>query len=115
LRLFLCIFIIGGAIIKKDKYKNIKDWFPIKKVNDNKIYTKDGKKVEIFKVQPINFKLKSNSEKNIILSAYKQFLKICNFDMQIIIQTDSINMDNHFIPPEILLFYLFYSFNIRFA
>ena len=52
--------------------------------------------LKIFKVEPINFKLKSESEKNAILNSYKQFLKICNFDMQIIIQTDSINLDNHF-------------------
>lgn len=86
----------GGVIIEKVKYKNIKDWFPIKEINNNTICTKDGKSTRIFKVEPINFKLKSDGEKRAILEAYKQFLKLCDFDMQIIIQTDSVNIENHF-------------------
>ena len=35
-------------------------------------------------------------EKCAILESYKQFLKLCNFDMQIIIQTDNIDLENHF-------------------
>ena len=87
---------LGGVFIEKTLYKNIKDWFPIKSIKDNLIYTKDGKSVKLFKVEPINFKLKSDSEKQAILESYKQFLKLCNFDMQIIIQTDNIDMETHF-------------------
>lgn len=88
--------LLGGVFIEKVKYKNIKDWFPIKSIRDNLVYLKDGTSVMIFKVEPINFKLKSDTEKRAILESYKQFLKLCNFDMQIIIQTDNIDMENHF-------------------
>lgn len=60
------------------------------------MYSKDGKNFKILKVEPINFKLKSLSEQQVILEAYKNFLKSCNFNMQIIVQTDSVNIENHF-------------------
>lgn len=87
---------LGGVSIDKTKYKNIKDWFLIKNVKENIIYLKDGSSFMIFKVEPINFKLKSDGEKMAILEMYKQFLKLCNFDMQIIIQTDNIDIQSHF-------------------
>ena len=36
---------------------------------------------------PINFNLKSNLEKESILNSYKNFLKTCNFNIQILIQS----------------------------
>lgn len=89
--------LLGGVFIEKVRYKNIKDWFPIKNIKDNVIYLKDGSNVKIFRVEPINFKLKSDMEKRAILESYKQFLKLCNFDMQIIIQTDNVDIEKHFL------------------
>ena len=87
---------VGGVIIESTNYKNIKDWFPIKNIKHNNIYTKDGKCLNVFKVEPINFRLKTDHEKYAILESYKQFLKLCNFYMQIIIQTDRVDIGRHF-------------------
>ena len=46
-------------------------------------------------INPINFNLKSELEKEAILNSYKIFLKTCNFDMQILIQSNKENLDKH--------------------
>ena len=56
---------------------------------------KNKKYVKIIKVAPINFNLKSNLEKEAILNSYKIFLKTCNFDIQIIIQSSKENLDKN--------------------
>lgn len=43
--------------------------------------------IKIMQVEPINFNLKTQMEKEGILNSYKIFLKTCNFDMQILIQS----------------------------
>ena len=52
------------------------------------IKLKNGKLVKIIKVYPINYDLKSDFEKKAILNTYRAFLKNCNFEMQIIIQSN---------------------------
>ncbi len=47
------------------------------------------------KVEPINYNLKSDLEKNSILNSYKIFLKTCNFDIQIIIQSNKKDLSEH--------------------
>ncbi|MFR2197219.1 MAG: hypothetical protein ACLS5Y_06695 [Clostridia bacterium] len=47
------------------------------------------------KVNPINFNLKSNLEKDAIFKFYKIFLKTCNFDIQILIQSSKENLDKN--------------------
>ena len=91
---------LGGVFIEKAIYKDIKDWFPIKSIKENTIYLKNGKSINLFKIEPINFKLKSDLEQIAILEAYKHFLKLCNFNMQIIIQTDNIDLEKHFLKIE---------------
>lgn len=56
---------------------------------------KNGNYVKIIKVIPINFNLKSDLEKDSILNSYKIFLKTCNFDIQIIIQSNKEDLSNH--------------------
>ena len=60
---------------------------PIEKIKKGEIILKDGRKLLMFKVEPTNFKLKTNMEQQSILEGYKMFLKKCNFNMQILIQT----------------------------
>ena len=55
----------------------------------------DGRKINILKVEPINFKLKSKSEQRVILESYKVLLKQCDFDFQIYIQTQKANIEDH--------------------
>ena len=54
-----------------------------------------NKYIKILKIIPINFNLKTQLEKESILNSYKIFLKTCNFDMQILIQSKKEDLTNH--------------------
>lgn len=49
----------------------------------------------MIKVFPINYELKSDLEKEAILNSYKLFLKTCDFDIQILIQSRKENLDSY--------------------
>ena len=69
---------------------------PFDKVLENGIIKlKDNSYVKIIKIIPINFNLKSNLEKEAILNSYKIFLKTCNFDIQILIQSNKEDLSKH--------------------
>ena len=57
---------------------------------------KNNKYVKIINIKPINFNLKSDLEKEAILNSYKIFLKTCNFNFQILIQSNKEDLSNHF-------------------
>ncbi len=66
----------------------VKDWLPYKIIYKNGIIKlKNNTYVKIIKILPINFNLKTDFEKEQILNSYKIFLKTCNFDIQILIQS----------------------------
>ena len=54
-----------------------------------------NKYIKILKIIPINFNLKTQLEKESILNSYKIFLKTCNFDIQILIQSKKEDLSNH--------------------
>ena len=60
------------------------------------IKLKNNNYIKVLKIKPINFNLKSNLEKESILNSYKIFLKTCNFDIQILIQSKKEDLSNHF-------------------
>ena len=69
---------------------------PFEEVLENGIIKlKNNSYVKIIKVIPINFNLKSNLEKEAILNSYKIFLKTCNFDIQILIQSNKEDLSKH--------------------
>ena len=68
---------------------SIQEWLPFEKILENGIIKlKDLSYIKILKVIPINFNLKSELEKEAILNSYKIFLKTCNFNIQILIQSN---------------------------
>ena len=74
----------------------MQQWLPIEKIYNNGIIKlKKNKFIKILKINPINYNLKSDLEKNAILNSYKTFLKTCNFDIQILIQSNKENLKNH--------------------
>ena len=74
--------------MKKKFLNSTQNWLPFLKILDNGIILlKDFSYVKILKITPINYNLKSNLEKEAILNSYKLFLKTCDFDMQILIQS----------------------------
>lgn len=78
------------------KIKSIQKWIPVEQILDKGIIKiKKNKYVKILKVIPINFNLKTQLEKESILNSYKIFLKTCNFDMQILIQSKKEDLSKH--------------------
>ena len=74
--------------MKKKFLNSTQNWLPFLKILDNGvILLKDFSYVKILKITPINYNLKSNLEKEAILNSYKLFLKTCDFDIQILIQS----------------------------
>jgi len=68
---------------------SVQDWLPIEKILDNGIIKlKNNNYIKLIKVYPINYNLKSEFEKTTILNSYKIFLKTCNFNFQILIQSN---------------------------
>ena len=78
----------------REKIQSVQDWIPIEKIFENGIIKLKNKKyIKIIQVYPINFYLKSNLEKEAILNSYKIFLKTCNFDVQILIQSSKLELN----------------------
>lgn len=74
---------------KEKKNLCMQEWLPFDYIlNDGIIKLKNNQYIKIIKVIPINYNLKSELEKEGILNSYKTFLKTCNFDMQLIIQSN---------------------------
>ena len=80
----------------KKKLNTVQQWLPFEEVLDNGIIKlKNNSYIKILKISPINFNLKSNLEKESILNSYKIFLKTCNFDIQILIQSNKEDLSKH--------------------
>ena len=78
------------------KVNSVQEWLPVDEILENGIIkVKNKNYIKIFKIIPINFELKSNLEKEAILNSYKIFLKTCNFDIQILIQSNKKDLSNH--------------------
>lgn len=70
------------------KINSIQNWFCIDDIlEDGTILTQENARVKILKVEPINFFLRSEMEKEVVLNSYKNIFKSINFDIQIIIQS----------------------------
>ena len=80
----------------KEKNLTVQDWIQIEKIfNNGIIKLKENKYIKLIKINPINFNLKSNFEKETILNSYKTFLKTCNFDIQILIQSNKEDLEKN--------------------
>jgi len=87
-------------ILEKGEWLNLKQkssqsYYPYQTILDNGIIKLDDGYIKIIKVYPINYELKSNLEKEAILNNYKLFLKTCNFNFQILIQSKKENLSNY--------------------
>ena len=80
---------------KIKKEFSTQDWIPIEQILKNGIIKTKNKYVKILKVTPINYNLKSDLEKQAILNSYKIFLKTCQFDIQILIQSSKENLEKN--------------------
>lgn len=75
---------------------SVQEWLEIENISNNGIIKMKNKKfIKIIKIIPINYNLKSDFEKQSILNSYKVFLKTCNFNIQILIQTNKENLQKN--------------------
>jgi len=82
--------------MKNNNVISVQEWLPYEKVYNNGIIKlKNSYYIKIIEVYPINYNLKSELEKEAILNSYKIFLKTCDFDLQILIQSNKQNIENH--------------------
>ena len=89
-------WIIKEKIRRLKRIKSIQKWISIEKILDKGIIKlKKNKYIKILRVVPINYNLKTQLEKESILNSYKVFLKTCNFDIQILIQSKKEDLSNH--------------------
>lgn len=89
-------WIIKEKIRRWKRIKSIQKWISIEKILDKGIIKlKKNKYIKILRVIPINYNLKTQLEKESILNSYKVFLKTCNFDIQILIQSKKEDLSNH--------------------
>ena len=78
------------------KIESVQNWLPFQEILDNGIIKIDENNfIKIINISPINFNLKSELEKEAILNSYKIFLKTCNFNFQILIESNKENLSNH--------------------
>ena len=82
--------------MKKEIIEPIQNWLPIEDIFENGIIkVKENNYIKIIKIIPVNYNLKSDLEKEAILNSYQTFLKTCQFDMQIIIQSNKEDLSEH--------------------
>ena len=81
--------------VKKIKKETSQEWIKIEKIYANGIIKFNKKYLKILKIIPINYNLKSDLEKNAILNSYKIFLKTCNFNIQILIQSTKEDLEKN--------------------
>ena len=82
--------------MKFNKNNSVQEWLPFDEILENGIIKlKDNSLAKILMISPINFNLKSNLEKEAILNSYKTFLKTCNFNLQILIQSKKEDLSKH--------------------
>lgn len=85
-----------GGNMEQKNIKSIQEWLPIQQVQaTGTILLKNHTMVKILKISSINFSLKTEFEKESILNSYKILLKTCNFDIQILIQSNKEDLSKH--------------------
>jgi type IV secretory pathway VirB4 component len=67
----------------------------IKGIENDVIIDSKGKKIAVLKVQPLNYSLKTNVEKETIIYSFQKFLNSLDFPTQILMNTESINLDDY--------------------
>ena len=83
----------GGNKIKK--IDSTQNWLTFDKIFYNGVVQYKNYYIKVLRIIPIEYDLKSNLEKQAILNSYKVFLKTCNFDSQILIQSKKENLSKH--------------------
>jgi type IV secretory pathway VirB4 component len=74
---------------------NTQELVDIASIRDGTIVMANGSLLQIIMVGGMNFALKSESEQNVIVSAYQNFLNSLDFPLQIIVHSRKINIEKY--------------------
>ena len=82
--------------MKNENSQSMQNWLPFDRIMEKGVIKiMENEYIKIIKIIPINYNLKSDLEKSAILNSYKTFLKTCNFDIQILIQSNREDLSKH--------------------
>ena len=81
--------------MKKEKFLSTQSLVKIKEINNGVIITNDNRYVKIVEISPINFHMRSNKEKNIIISSFINWIKIAPIKMQFKVLSFPANINGH--------------------
>ncbi|MBM3206848.1 MAG: PrgI family protein [Candidatus Staskawiczbacteria bacterium] len=74
----------------------LEEFIPIKKIEEDLVFTKDNRKLAILRIIPINFSIKPEESKQAIAIAFQKFLNSLDFPIQIIMSTEKLNLQDYF-------------------
>ncbi len=84
---------------KKRKVKNkavpTQKYLDILEIRDNCVVLRDGTLRAVLIVSSVNFALKSDEEQQAVIQNYIQFINALEFNLQIVIQSRKLNIDNY--------------------
>jgi conjugal transfer ATP-binding protein TraC len=78
--------------------KKMKQFIGIEKIENRSIFVREKtglRKIAVIKVEPMNFTIRNDKEKDSVVYGFQKFLNSLDFPIQIVVQTDSINLDNY--------------------
>lgn len=84
-----------AAAKKKQTKSTTQSMLPITEIREDTVMLRDGTIRAVLAVSSINFGLKSEEEQEAIISAYRQFVNILDFPLQIVIQSRKLNISNY--------------------
>src|SRR3989339_40664 len=87
------IFLKFQRVSKGDP--KLKEFIGVKAIENSLIIDLKGKKIAILKVQPLNISLKPKPEQESIIFSFQKFLNSLDFSTQILMLTESINLDDY--------------------
>ncbi len=83
------------ATPSKQDLGNSLDLVDIKGIKEDTVMVNDGSLRQIIMVGGVNFALKSDSEQNILIQGYQNFLNGLDFPLQILVHSRKVNIDKY--------------------
>lgn len=80
---------------KISKKKSTQQYLDIAEIRENTLIMRDGTLRSVIMASSINFALKSEDEQNAIISSYVGFLNNIDTQLQIVVQSRELNIDNY--------------------
>jgi hypothetical protein len=80
--------------IKQDAGNSL-DLVDVKEIRGDVVILKDGSLRQIVMVGGVNFVLKSETEQNLMVQAYQNFLNAIDFSLQILVHSRKVNIENY--------------------